>query len=59
MVKDQCRLDIRKYSFKRRKINVWCKLSTCCVTANKFINNVEAYLRRADYYKDDKMLDSR
>ena len=52
MVKDQCRLDVRKYSFTRRKINVWCKLSTYCVTANsvnEFINNVEAYLRRADY----------
>ena len=32
-MKDQCRLDIRKYSFSQRKINEWNTLSTDCVTA--------------------------
>ena len=31
LVKDQCRLDIRKYSFSQRTINEWNKLSTDCV----------------------------
>ena len=34
LVKDQCRLDIRKYSFSQRTINEWNKLSTDCVTAH-------------------------
>ena len=34
LVKDQCGLDIRKYSFSQRKINEWNKLSTDCVTAS-------------------------
>ena len=33
LVKDQCRLDIRKHSFSQRTINEWNKLSTDCVTA--------------------------
>ena len=33
-VKDQCRLDIRKYSLSQRTINEWNKLSTDCVTAS-------------------------
>ena len=52
LVKDQCRLDIRKYSFSQRTINEWNKLSTDCVTAcsvNMFKNKVDTYLRRADY----------
>ena len=52
LVKDQCRLDIRKYSFSQRTINKWNKLSTDYVTAssmNMFKNKVETYLRRADY----------
>ena len=52
LVKDQCRLDIRKYSLSQRKINEWNKLSTGCVTANSvnmFKNKVDTYLRRADY----------
>ena len=31
LVKDQCRLDIRKYSFSHRIINEWNKLSIDCV----------------------------
>ena len=34
LVKDQCILDIRKYSFSQRIINEWNKLSTDCVTAS-------------------------
>ena len=33
LLKNQCRLDIRKYSFSQRTINEWNKLSTDCVTA--------------------------
>ena len=49
LVKDQCRLDIRKYSFSHRTINERNKLSTDCVTAsslNMFKNKVDTYLRR-------------
>ena len=52
LVKDQCRLDIRKHSFSQRTINEWNKLSTDCVTAssvNMFKNKVDTYLRRAGY----------
>ena len=52
LVKDQCRLDIRKYPFSHRKINEWNKLSSDCVTAssvNMFKNKFDTYLRRADY----------
>ena len=52
LVKDQCRLNIRKYSFSQRTINEWNKLSTDCVTAssvNVFKNKVDTYLRRAGY----------
>ena len=37
LVKDQSRLDIRKYSFSQRTINEWDKSSTYCVTANGFL----------------------
>ena len=49
LVKDQCKLYIRKYSFSQRTINEWNKLSTDCVTAssmNMFKNKVDTYLRR-------------
>ena len=52
LVKDQCRLDIRKHSFSQRIINERNKLSTDCVTAssvNMFKNKVDTYLRRAGY----------
>ena len=52
LVKNQCRLDIRKYLFSQRTINEWNKLSTDYVTAssvNMFKNKVDTYLRRADY----------
>ncbi len=34
LVKEQIRLDVRKYPFSQRTINVWNKLSTECVHAN-------------------------
>ena len=34
LVKDQCRLDIRKHSFSQRTINEWNTLSTDYVTAS-------------------------
>ena len=52
LVKDQCSLDIRKYSFSQKTINEWNKLSTDCITAssvNMFKNKVDKYLRRAGY----------
>ena len=52
LVKDQCILDIRKYSFSQRIMNEWNKLSTDCVTAssvNMFKNRIDTYLKRAGY----------
>ena len=50
LVKDQCRLDIRKYSFSQRAINEWNTLATCCVTGSSvFKNKVDTYLRRTGY----------
>ena len=34
LVKEQCRLDIRKYSFSRRTVNEWNILCTACITAS-------------------------
>ena len=48
LVKDQCRLDIRKNSFLQRTINEWNKLSTYCVTASS-VNKIDTYLRRVGY----------
>ena len=33
-VKEQCRLDMRKYSFSQMVINEWNKLSNDCVNAS-------------------------
>ena len=33
LVKEQCRLDTRNYSFSQRVINEWNKLSNICVNA--------------------------
>ena len=44
LVKKQIRLDVRKYSFSQRTINVWNKLSTDCVHAssvNMFKNKID------------------
>ena len=37
LVKKQSRLDVRKYSFSQRTINVWNNLSTDCVHAFCFM----------------------
>ena len=50
LVKDQCRLDSRKFSFSQRRVNEWNKLSTDCITAssvNMFKNKLDTYLRSA------------
>ena len=44
LVKDQCRLDIRKYLFSHKTINEWNKLYTDSITAssvNIFKNKVD------------------
>ena len=49
LVKEQCRLDMRKYSFSHRVINEWNKLPNYCVTANRvnmFKNRIDIYLIR-------------
>ena len=43
LVKEQCRLDMRKYSFSQRVINEWNKLPNDCVNAssvNMFKNRI-------------------
>ena len=48
----QSRLDVRKYSFSQRTINVWNNLSTDCVQAssvNMFKNKIDKYLVKAGY----------
>ena len=52
LVKKQSRLDIRKFSFSQRTINVWNKLSAECVHAssvNVFKNRIDKYIVKAGY----------
>ena len=52
LVKKQSRLDVIKYSFSQRTINVWNNLSTDCVHAssvNMFKNKIDKYLVKAGY----------
>ena len=52
LVKKQSRLDVRKFSFSQRTINVWNKLSAECVHAgsvNMFKNRIDKYLVKAGY----------
>ena len=52
LVKKQIRLDVRKYLFSQRTINVWNKLSTDCAHAssvNMFKNKIDKYLVKAGY----------
>ena len=52
LVMKQSRLDVRKYSFSQRTVNVWNKLSTDCVRAssvNMFKNKINKYLAKASY----------
>ena len=51
-MKKQSRLDVRKFSFSQRTINVWNTLSTECVHAssvNMFKNRIDKYLVKAGY----------
>ena len=46
LVKEQCRLDIIKYSFSQRVINEWNKLPNDCVNAssvNVFKNRIDRF----------------
>ena len=52
LVKEQCRFDMRKYSFSQRVINEWNKLPNDCVNAssvNMFKNRIDRYLIWAGY----------
>ena len=52
LVKKQSRLDVRKFSFSQRTINVWNKLLIECVHAssvNMFKNKIDKYLVKAGY----------
>ena len=52
LVKTQSRLDVRKFSFSQRAINVRNKLSEECVHAssvNMFKNRIVKYLVKAGY----------
>ena len=62
LVKEQCRLDMRKYSFSHRVINEWNKLTNDCVegsSVNTFKNVIVGYLIKAGYTELNKLLDSR
>ena len=54
LVKKHIRLDVRKYSFSQRTIDVWDKLSTDCIHASsvnvfKNKNIIDKYLLKAGY----------
>ena len=52
LVKKQSRLDVRKFSFSQRTINVCTTLSAECVHAssvNTFVNRIDKYLVKAGY----------
>ena len=52
LVKKQSRLDVRKFSFSQRTINVWNNLSADCVHAssvNMFKKKIDKYLVKAGY----------
>ena len=53
LVKKQSRLDVRKFSFSQRTINIWNNLSTDCVHAssvNMFKNKIDKYLVKGALY---------
>ena len=52
LVKEQSRLDVRKFPFSQRTINVWNKLSTDCVhgtSINMSKNTIDKYLLKVGY----------
>ena len=47
LVKKQSRLDVRKFSFSQRTINIWNNLSTDCVGLHaSSVNNVQEQNRQ-------------
>ena len=61
LVKEQCRLDTRKYSFSQRVIHEWNKLPNNCVNAssvNMFKHRIDRYRIRAGYTEMRKLLDN-
>ena len=46
LVKKQSRLDVRKYSFSQRTINVWNNLSTDCVGPYMLVVHVQEQNRQ-------------
>ena len=54
LVKEQCRLDMRKDSFSQRVLNEWNKLSNDWVNAssvNMFNNRIDRYMIRAGIHR--------
>ena len=51
LVKEQCRLDITRYSFQQRTVNEWNKLYTDCVNARGM--NIDKYLRWQDIHMNN------
>ena len=52
LVKEQCRLYMRKYSFSQSVINEWNKVLNDCVNAssvNMFKNRIDRYMIRPGY----------
>ena len=52
LVKGQSRLDVRKYSFSKKTVNEWNKLSADCMLSssiNMLKNRIDNYLVRAVY----------
>ena len=57
LVKEQYRLDMRKYSFSQRVKNEWNKLPNDCVNAssvNMFINRIDRY--KGGLHIDEKIV---
>ena len=59
-MKIQSRLDVRKFSFSQRAINVWNKLPAACVQAssvNMFKNRIDKYMgclkKTCNFWKND------
>ena len=44
LIKEQCRLDMRKYSFSQRVINEWNKLPNDCVNASSVGLSISQWL---------------
>ena len=62
LVKKQSRLDVRKFSFSQRTINVWNKLSEECQHASSVImfkNRIDKYLvnpfRPGHFFSEDRL----